>query len=254
MFELLILVNFNMIGKRIVLLHEVDSTNNYAAKLLSEQKIAHGTVILAEKQTSGRGQRGNSWISHAGSQFTASFYISTAFLSVNELVSFNMSIALAVQKALNSVLNEAVAIKWPNDLMVRNKKIGGILIETQFKSGRIEGAIVGIGINIHPESDLPSAISITECLGEKMEPMTILETLIPELNRYYSILKNGEFTAIKQEYLSSLWNFGVELTAQLSDDSLIHGKIIDVDSEGNLVFQTATQVHAFGIKEIKFTY
>lgn len=254
MFELLILVNFNMIGKRIVLLHEVDSTNNYAAKLLLEQKIAHGTVILAEKQTSGRGQRGNEWISKAGSQFTASFYISTAFLSVNELVSFNMSIALAVQKSLESILKEAVDIKWPNDLLVRNKKIGGILIETQFKSGRVEGAIVGIGINIHSENDLPSAISIYDCLGEKLEPMTLLEQLLPELNRFYALLKNGEFSTIKQEYLSNLWNFGVELTAQLSDDSKIRGKIIDVDSEGNLVFQTATQVHAFGIKEIKFTY
>lgn len=243
-----------MIGKRIVLLHEVDSTNNYIAKLLSEQKIAHGTVILAEKQTSGRGQRGNSWISNAGSQFTASFYLSTAFLSVHQMVSFNMAIALAVQKTLVSLLNEPVAIKWPNDLMVANKKIGGILIETQFKSGIIEGAIVGIGINIHLEEHLPSSTAISAFVDRKVEPMSILETLLPIMNEQYNQLKHGDFAAVKQAYLSNLWNFGVEINAFLPDETLIHGKIIDVSNEGNLVFQTEETIHEFGIKEVKFTY
>jgi BirA family biotin operon repressor/biotin-[acetyl-CoA-carboxylase] ligase len=243
-----------MIGKHIVLLHEVDSTNNYAAKLLSEQKLEHGTVILAEKQTSGRGQRGNFWISNAGSQFTASFYIQTAFLSVNQLVSFNMSVALVVQQTIESLIQEPVFIKWPNDIMVRNKKMGGILIETQFKSGKIEGAIVGIGINIHSESDLSSAISLSDCVNDTIEPLVVLDKMLTIFNNHYFQLKNGNFDTIKKLYLSVLWNYGNEISAKLADETPIHGKIIDVNEEGNLVFQTVDEIYHFGIKEIKFTY
>lgn len=243
-----------MIGNRILFLHEVDSTNNYAAKLLSEGKLAHGTVILAEKQTAGRGQRGNSWSSRSGKQFTASIYLDTAFLSVDRLVVFNMMVALALRKAISGYFEKETLIKWPNDILVYNKKISGILIESQVKNGTVTGAICGVGINLFSELSLPSSISFSELLSTVPEPLSVSERLCAALNEYYLRLKNGDDEKLKAEYLTFLWNYARPVSAELADGTPIEGQIVGVNKNGDLEFQTSTELVSFGIKEIKFQY
>src|SRR5687768_3983198 len=141
-----------MIGQKLILLDEVDSTNNYAAKLLNAGNLAHGTVILAEKQTAGKGQRGNSWSTGAENQLACSVYAETAFLSADRYWYLNLAVALAVYHTIrSSVPHENVRIKWPNDVLVNDKKLSGILIETHWRSGAVHGAIIGVGINVNRE-------------------------------------------------------------------------------------------------------
>lgn len=243
-----------MIGKHVLFLREVDSTNNYAAKLMEAGKLAHGTVILAERQTAGRGQRGNKWESNGGNQFIASVYLETAFLSVERLVCFNMAFTLAVRATIQAYLTDAVCIKWPNDILVANKKNAGILIETQFKAGKVNSAIAGVGINLYQENELPSSIGWSQMRATVPEPFTVLTTFTANLNSYFIQLKQGKDHQIRAEYLKYLWMLNQPITVKLTDGSELQGEIIGVNEVGDLMFQTNTAVKTFGIKEIQFQY
>jgi len=242
-----------MIGQKFILLDEVDSTNNYTAKLLSEGKMAHGTVILADKQTAGRGQRGNSWHSASGKQFTGSIYAVTAFLSVERYWYLNLAVALAVQETIQRFISPDVQIKWPNDVLVNDKKIAGILIETQWNSGSIVGAIIGVGINLQQESELPSSCSISEFTDQEMETLEIARQLAVLLELQFERLRQGNWTAILNDYHALLWKKDVLIDARIENDWQ-QGYIRGIDGIGNLLFEINGEEQSFGLKEISFSY
>lgn len=237
---------------KLILLAEVDSTNNYTAKLLSEQKLTHGTVILAEKQTAGRGQRGNTWIS-GRNQFTGSFYLDTAFLSAGQLPSLNFAVALAVRDAVASLSGTMAHVKWPNDILVNDKKIAGILIETQWMGAKMRGTIAGIGLNLFRE-DLEKAVF--------MEDLCAKTPSYPEMAaviwRYLSVnveeLRKGNFALVLDRYHEFLWRKGEKQLVSLADGKELEGRIRSVNEHGNLVFETAAGERIFGMQEIRFAY
>lgn len=239
-----------MIGQHIVLLPEVDSTNNYAAKCLAEGKLTSGTVILAEHQTAGRGQRGNSWQSGSG-QFAASAYLDLNFLPIEQWIYLNMLVALSVKNALATLLQEEVLIKWPNDVLWREKKIAGILIEGQIASAR-QGVIIGLGVNLKHDALLPHAIGAS--LVKEIERLTFLETWIHSFNALFPRLRAGNFQEIRRQYLTGLWRLGEEQLVATNHYGELYGKIVGVNTSGDLEFQTQTELFTFGIKEIQFTY
>jgi BirA family biotin operon repressor/biotin-[acetyl-CoA-carboxylase] ligase len=243
-----------MIGNRVHFLPIVDSTNNYVANLLSKGDLAHGTVILAETQTSGRGQRGNSWISSSGKQFTASFYLETAFLSVENSIALNMMVALSVQQCISSFVSDEVHIKWPNDILVNDKKIAGVLIETQIASGKVKSAICGIGINLIAESNELSSTNIADLSGVVQAPFVVLDALIPILTKNFLQLKALRFDEIKADYLAKLWRIHQLQEVIVLENSKLVGQIVDVSETGDLVFKIGDEEQTFGLKEIKFQY
>lgn len=243
-----------MIGNRIIQLHEVDSTNNYAAKLLSEGKLTHGTVILAEYQTAGKGQRGNSWLTTGVKQFTGTYYVKTEFLSVEHLCFLNMSIALAVRETLNQLIEPTCLIKWPNDLFVNDQKMAGILIESNWKNGKVEGALVGIGININPVFHVKHAISLKDLLGKEVNTFVILELLSVALQNYFMLLRAGDFEQIKLNFESHLWK--KNQTISMIDNACMtefEGVIRGVDSIGNILIERAGETIAYHNQEIDFS-
>jgi BirA family biotin operon repressor/biotin-[acetyl-CoA-carboxylase] ligase len=243
-----------MIGNRVHFLPIVDSTNNYVANLLSSGNLAHGTVILAETQTAGKGQRGNTWVSSGGKQFTASIFLETAFLSVEQMVALNMMVALSVQQCISSFIAEDVLIKWPNDILVKDKKIAGILIETQIASGKVKSAICGIGINLVAESNQASSTNLFDLAGTNVAPFVLLDAFIPILTKNFQQLKALQFDEIKADYLAKLWRINQEQEVIVSENTKLVGKIIDVSASGDLVFQVGNEELKFGLKEIKFQY
>ena len=136
------------IGNKIVRLDSVDSTNNFAANLLREGKIGHGTVILADEQTAGRGQRGASWHSQGGMNLIFSVFVEHDNLSVDEQAHITHWVSLSVNDLLRAH-DIASFIKWPNDLLVEDEKIGGILIENQLSGAFIRSSIIGVGLNVN---------------------------------------------------------------------------------------------------------
>lgn len=242
-----------MIGKRIIQLHEVDSTNNYAAKLVSAGQLEHGTVILAEFQTAGKGQRGKNWLSNGAKQFIGTYYLKTDFLSVEHLCFFNMSVAIAIADTIKSYVSSEVKIKWPNDIFVEDQKIAGVLIETNWKNNGIVGAIVGIGVNFNPISDIPHATSIAEHAGVAPDLFEFVDSLSNQIAANYAMLKATSFDEIKQKYLTYLWKKDQLIHAvKQIDQSEIQGSIRGIDFIGNLLFEYDGIVEVFHNHEINF--
>jgi BirA family biotin operon repressor/biotin-[acetyl-CoA-carboxylase] ligase len=140
-------------GHIIRYLDRVDSTNNFAAKMITEGKFVEGTVIVADAQTSGKGRLTNRWQSEEGANLLCSFIFKPHFIEASQSYLLNMLSALAVHRVLNENGIEN-AIKWPNDLVCKNLKISGILIENQIRGSLINAAIIGIGINTN-QVDFP---------------------------------------------------------------------------------------------------
>jgi BirA family transcriptional regulator, biotin operon repressor / biotin---[acetyl-CoA-carboxylase] ligase len=244
-----------MIGQKLILLDEVDSTNNYAAKLLNEGNLAHGTVILAEKQTAGKGQRGNSWSSGAENQLSCSVYAETAFLSADRYWYLNLAVAIAVYHTINSsVPREDVRIKWPNDVLVNDKKLSGILIETHWRSGAIQGAIIGVGINVNRERNLPGSAALNDFTVENRRPVQLAQTLCQYLSGEFARLTEGKWNDLLSDYHRFLWKKDELTEAETTAGEKMIGTIRGIDGNGDLLFEGNGTLRAFGLKEISFSY
>ncbi|MFT7154174.1 MAG: BirA family biotin operon repressor/biotin-[acetyl-CoA-carboxylase] ligase, partial [Alteromonas macleodii] len=118
------------IGSVCIRLERVDSSNNYARELIRDKMPIEGTVIVANEQTSGRGQRANTWFSEPKSNLTCSYILRPVFLAAKNQFVLSAAVALAVFETVYQFIpNNTLRIKWPNDILVGDKKIAGILIE-----------------------------------------------------------------------------------------------------------------------------
>lgn len=129
---------------------ETDSTNNRLAQLCDRENIKEFTTLLVDKQTAGKGQRGNSWESAPGMNLTFSTVLYPSALKAREQFTLSMLIALSVYDTL-STYAEGFSIKWPNDIYWKDKKICGILIENELEGAYLLRCIAGIGVNINQE-------------------------------------------------------------------------------------------------------
>jgi BirA family biotin operon repressor/biotin-[acetyl-CoA-carboxylase] ligase len=240
-----------MIGRKILRFETVDSTNNYTANLIQEGEIAHGTVILSDIQTNGRGQRGAKWHSNAGENMISSFYIEPFNLSVNDQVMLTYFVSLSITGMLFKFgLNPR--IKWPNDILIGNKKIAGVLIENQLKGSKLFSAILGIGLNVNQLDFIDfNGTGIKAETGEFHPIEEVLFSLISEMNKYWALLENGSFEILKDSYLSQLWL--KDEPAQFVDkEGEFTGVIRDIDSVGKLLIEKKGKIERYDLKELTF--
>lgn len=152
-------------------LRETSSTNDYLARLCKESKAKEFYTVMAESQTNGKGQRGNSWESEAGKNLTFSIVLYPTALEANKQFCLSMLAALACHEALDNYTN-GFSIKWPNDIYWKDKKIGGILIENELEGKYIVQTIIGIGLNINQDvfrSNAPNPVSLKQILGAEIK-------------------------------------------------------------------------------------
>lgn len=239
------------IGQKIIRLDTVDSTNNYTANLMKEAKIVHGTVIMADEQTSGRGQRGAIWSSDAGENILLSVYLTPDNLSVEEQVVLTYVTSISIVNLLEKI-GISARIKWPNDIYVGCKKIAGILIENTISSGKIANTIIGIGLNINQLEfkDLKATSVILE-KGEYSSVEGILFMLIFELNRQWDKLQNRKFDHLHAHYHDLLYL--LHQSAYFEDSNgIFKGEIVGVSKKGLLVVDRSGNKMEYDLKEIKF--
>jgi BirA family biotin operon repressor/biotin-[acetyl-CoA-carboxylase] ligase len=135
------------IGKPLHRLDETGSTND-DAKAGARAGEPHGAVWIAERQTRGRGRQGRSWLAAPGEGLTFSVLLRIACPPLR-VPPLSLVVGLAVRDAIANVVGEGVGIKWPNDVLIRGKKVAGILVESALAGGRVDYVIVGIGVNVH---------------------------------------------------------------------------------------------------------
>ena len=245
----------NLKRQRIIELDEIDSTNSYAANLLNSGKVDEGTIIWAHKQTAGKGQGENRWISQPGKNLTISMVLYPHFLPVESQFMLNKSVSLAVLDFVNTLLPAgSCKIKWPNDIYSGISKLGGILINNTISGSSFETSIIGIGININQiefDPALPNPTSIKKLLFKETDIGKGLVTLIGKLDQRYLQLKNGEFDLLDQEYRNNLLDIN-EKRKFKNDIDVFNGIIRDVDLFGRLIIETTGKKRlTFSHKEVE---
>ncbi len=238
----------------IIHIRETNSTNNYLKELLQTQNIDEGTVVWADFQSAGKGQRGNGWESEAGKNILFSIVLFPGFLKAGEQFILSQIVSLAVANCLQEY-TEGISIKWPNDIYWTEKKICGILLENTILEDNIGHSVAGIGININQEnfrSDAPNPVSLKQITNRDYNLEEILKTVVDNISMYYQQIKIGKTYSLIKEYKESLFR---KDGYHLYNDGISNflARIQDVDSSGILILKTKEgEERHFAFKEVKY--
>ena len=196
---------------RILRVAETASTNSLLRELVIKESLAEGSVVVADFQTAGRGQIGNTWESEAGKNLMFSLVLYPTCIPANRQFLISQIAALSVKETLDSYTDH-VTVKWPNDIYWRDKKICGILIENDLSGHFIGRSISGIGININQNefhSDAPNPVSLKQITGQEHDRYEILSHILKRVQIYYTGLQTEDgstYTAeIAARYARSLF-------------------------------------------------
>ena len=238
----------------------LESTNEYC-KLLDPKTVEEFTVISARSQTSGIGQRGNTWNSEAGKNLTFSLILKPNFLAADEQYSLTMALSLAVAETLEelfSVLHSPfpVYIKWPNDIYVGDRKICGILATNQLVSNQITQSICGIGLNINQIAFpdwIPNPTSLQLLTGREFNLNDVLHNLLAKIShRYWQLRNPHNYNSIKESYLDRLYRLGIP-SCYVHNGRTLRATITGIDRFGHLQLQTDDgQSLSCAMKDIQF--
>jgi BirA family biotin operon repressor/biotin-[acetyl-CoA-carboxylase] ligase len=243
------------IGNQIHHFETLESTNNYTANVFKKGDIKCGTVILADNQTKGRGQRDKSWKSLPYSSLTFSVALDGQKLdNQNPLRSVLIS-SLAVLNFLKSKQIDA-KIKWPNDILVKNHKICGILIENFYRGKNIHFSVVGIGVNINQDDfgDFP-ATSLKIIKDKSFNLSDSLNSLLYQLNLMFNTYVNIPYDDLLTIYNSQLWKLNKEVKYLiLKNDSIQKGTLLGANEQGDIKIQVNDKVVCYKNGDIKFLF
>lgn len=242
---------------KIIKLNAIDSTNNYLKKLAKETVAEDETVVVAKSQISGRGQRGNGWVSKEGESLTFSIFKRFESLSIERQFMISMAVSLGIFEALTSLNIPKNSIKWPNDILSANKKVGGILIENVLEGSNVKYSVIGIGINVNETSfpNLPNASSLKLQTGIKFNLEEVLQLILKSVFKKLQNLSEKDFFEMKQHYESNLFRKDKISVFENPEGSRFNGIIKGVSEIGELVVETETKgIQKFQLKEIRLIY
>lgn len=247
------------IGQTKVFLPETDSTNSYAIELLKNVNAIEGIVVHTNKQTQGKGQRGNGWIAEPEQNATLSIILRPDFLSSKKAFYLSKITALALHDVLTEILNDSqfdIKIKWPNDILVNHKKIAGVLIENSILNDSLQWCVVGIGLNINQEDfgALKQATSIRLLNKKTCNVERVIDTLFMHFEKWYLRLKRSEFAVIDETYLTHLFGTNALNTFE-KDGKQFRATVKGVNETGLLLLETESkEIRTFDVKDVTFIY
>jgi BirA family biotin operon repressor/biotin-[acetyl-CoA-carboxylase] ligase len=239
-------------GKNLVFMPECHSTNTVASELCQQSNAPEGTLVITDKQTSGRGQRGNQWESQPGMNLTFSLVLKPTFLMVSNQFSLSVATSLAIHDYLTQTCSESIRIKWPNDILVNEFKICGILIENQLLGHQLTNSIVGIGLNVNQQQFMnDDATSLSLETDKAYDLQEALEGLVSCLEVRYLQLRQNKFRDLNTAYLTHLYRLNEEHWFKAGADQF-KGEIFGVDEQGRLRVLVEGNEKTFDVKEIAF--
>jgi BirA family biotin operon repressor/biotin-[acetyl-CoA-carboxylase] ligase len=240
------------IGKNLIYVPQCHSTNVLAAQILQQPSAHEGIVVITDKQTKGRGQRGNLWITEPGKNLTFSIILKPAFLIPVEQFHLTIAISLGIVDCIKSFFKLTASIKWPNDIIVGGKKVAGILTENQLRGNKIIHSIVGIGLNVNQESlPIATAASLFQMTGKSCDLSLVLNELLEHIESRYIMLRNGRTKELTHDYLKVLY-WKDEEHVYFSKGKRLKGVIKGISKTGKLVVETDHGEQLFDIKEIEY--
>jgi BirA family biotin operon repressor/biotin-[acetyl-CoA-carboxylase] ligase len=231
-------------------LDSIDSTNSLVRRMLDDGEVLPElTLVDADEQTAGRGQRTNVWESEAGRNVQFSLVCHPHFLAVTEQFALSEAIALAVAETVGG------EVKWPNDIYVGDCKISGTLIECDLSGSRIETCIIGTGINVNQRefrSDAPNPVSLAQLTDREYDREEILQAVVERFVALYELLREGGAETVHRMYCQNLYRR--EGWHRYEDsDGRFEAEICDVEPTGHLLLRRRDgQVSRYAFKEVTF--
>ena len=233
--------NMQGICRHIQYFDKTDSTNNQA-KLAAEKNAPEGTLFVAECQTGGRGRRGKTWESPAGSGIWMSLLLRPD-ISPESASMLTLVLAVAMVDAINEEVQDAKCyVKWPNDIVLNKKKVCGILTEMSAEMDYIHYVVIGMGINVNTtefdDSIKATASSLYLETGDHLKRSRIVAAFSESFAKYYdTFVKTQNLAGLKEDYNSMLVNKGGDVKAIYADKEIV-GKALGINDEGELIIKT----------------
>jgi len=236
--EIALGLNTSIMGRRILYREEVTSTQDEAGEV-ARRGAEEGVVVISERQTKGRGRKGRLWASPP----REGVYFSTILrpnLRPTQIIQIPLIAGVAVCKAIRRVTPLEPRIKWPNDITIGGKKVGGILAEMSCDIDRVDHIVLGIGVNVNTECSLlpePTrgiATSLAEKCGEYVSRVKLVRSLLAEFDALYRTFLLSGFATLRGEWkaLDSTVGSWVKVT---DGNEEMKGKALDIDGEGFLL-------------------
>jgi BirA family biotin operon repressor/biotin-[acetyl-CoA-carboxylase] ligase len=233
--------NGQLIGNAIRVLPQTTSTNDEASRAALEGH-PEGLVIFAESQSAGRGRMGRRWSSPAGRGLWFSVLLRPS-LAPSECTQLTAASANALVRAIQSTTGITPEIKWPNDLLIKGKKIAGILTEMSAELEHVRSVILGIGIDAtQTASEFPAdlrniATSLKLATGKTVSRADLAEAVLRELDREYARILAGQFAAVAEEWGSRCSTLGKQVTIDMGARR-VRGRAEALDENGALLLRT----------------
>ena len=246
--------NTLFVGKVLLELNKLDSTNSHALDLLSKNNPSDGTVISAWFQEQGKGQIGRKWQSEAGKNLTFSIIFYPTFLLAKRQFILNQAIALGVYDFANQYMTN-VKIKWPNDIYVNDKKIGGILIQNVLSGANIQSSVAGVGVNINQsefDASIPNPTSFFLETAQEYDLFTLLENLCQKIETRYLQVRAGNYSLLENDYFRNLYRFQEEALYQYPGGEIFSGKIVGLSETGKLKIHHKKGEELFDVRAVNF--
>lgn len=242
---------------KLITLPTTDSTNRYLKDLVhSEAVLPNYLTVFTPVQTAGVGQYGAKWQSEPNTNLTFSTLFIPKNLTIERAFILNMLVPLAVVKVLKAQ-NIAAEIKWPNDIIIERKKVGGILIENILQGQQIVKSVIGIGLNVNQRdfSGLPKASSLANITGRVFKVKKLLKEVMNALEEMLEEVSATSFEQVYEEYQEYLFQRGKVSAFRLKTGKDFMGIIRGVTPNGALIVATETEeIKQFQLKEVELLY
>ena len=236
------------IGHQLYYYKQIGSTNDEAFRL-ALSGAPEGTMLIAESQSAGRGRMQRTWYSPAAKNIYTSVILRPS-VQPFQVPRFSILAGVAVAEALDIYCKGRIKLKWPNDVLINEKKVCGILAQAKTSANRVDFLILGIGINVNirneqlPEDLRNTAASLMENAGCEISRLEIIISLYENLTKWYKQIMNNGFGPVRERWLSlsSMLNQTVQVRFQ---EEVVSGKAIDLDEDGSLILLTENneQIH-----------
>ena len=240
--ELLKLLKTNMLGKSIYVFDEIDSTQEFANALPIIESV-HGTIVIAKKQNMGKGRIGRNWISPEGGLWMSIIF--RPEFNVNSIIFTQFIGALAIAEAIMEITKIRCSLKWPNDVLINEKKVCGILVDVKLQS-KHKVIVMGMGLNANIEPSLVNnnlsqdsiiATSLNKEYGYEIDLVRLTKSIIDKLEYYYyDFLTTGKSLEIINLWKKNSDIIGKRATVYDGNEK-VAGQVIDLDNDGSLLMK-----------------
>jgi len=239
---------------KIIKLDAIDSTNSFLKNKSSNQEIDDFTTVYTQNQFNGRGRTTKQWISEPNKNIALSLFKRFKKTDLDHIFLLNVIASISILELLEKYLVKDVKVKWPNDVMVKNKKISGVLIENKIKKNNSINSVMGIGINVNQQHfpDFLSATSIVNEIGSVSEIDLLANELAFIIKSNFKFLKSKSKIYL-DHYNNKLHNKNQTVRFKNNIGKIEVGKIVKVDFRGNLMIMNEKgKIEYFKENEIKF--